>query len=227
MKRIQYYILLFFLISSGYLIKAAAQLHDVGGMAALSLAKDFGRSASVDLEQEFRFDDSFSSFKRSTTSAGLSYTLIRDLLKASAGYDLQYRNEDNFYEMRHRFSLALNAERKYMRYDFKFRTRMQSTYRDENIGDYKFNPKYVWRNKAEVEYSFFQLPLKPYLSGELLCPINSKHGFFADEYRITLGAKYRVSRRNYLDLWLRFDQEIQQVAPENILYIGVGWKYKL
>ena len=185
------------------------------------------RFADLEVEQEFRFDNNMTSFRRSTTSLGFGYELVRDFLKINTGYDLICRDEENHYEMRHRVSVALNAQRKYLRTDFKIRTRLQSTYRDENRGDYKFNPKYVWRNRMEVQYNFFKLPLRPYASGEVLCPVNSRHGLFADEYRLTLGCKYRLTRKNTLDISLRYDHEIQQVAPENILYLNLGWKYKI
>lgn len=219
------YILLFVAFSCIFSTKLSAQLNDGGGIVSASLSRDFGRFASAELEQELRFDNRFTELDRSATSVGFGYTFFRDMLKASAGYDLLYRKEENYYEFRHRFALSLTGEYAYYDFDFKLRTRMQATYRDEDYGDYKFNPKYVWRNKLEVAYNIFGSQWKPYIAGEIFCPTNHQLGFHADEYRLIAGVKYRYSRRVSLNAQVRFDQEIQQANPQNILYVGFGWNY--
>lgn len=205
-----------------------AQFSDIGTAGSISLTKDFNRNVGVSAEQELRFDQLSTSLYRSATSIGIDITLIRRLVHAQLDYDLLYlKNNDIFYEFRHRTSAGLLFQYKYNRLNYRFRTRIQATYRDENRGDYKFNPRYVWRNKLELRYDIFGSPLTPYLFGEMFCPVNSKYGFFMDGYRVSLGTKYKVSKRGELDFQLRFDQEIQQVIPEKMLYCCVGWNYKL
>ena len=182
----------------------------------------------MSVEQELRFDQISSSLNRSATSIGANFTLVRRLLRAEIDYNLLYRrNNDAFYEFRHRASIGLLAQQEQGRINYRLRTRMQSTYRDENRGDYNFNPRYLWRNKLELRYDIFGSPLTPYLYGEIFCPVNSTNGFFMDGYRISLGTKYKVSKRSDLDFRLFFDQDIQQAYPRNILYSCVGWSYKL
>ncbi|MEA4976526.1 MAG: DUF2490 domain-containing protein [Paludibacter sp.] len=209
-------------------VSLCAQLSDVGTLGSISLSKDFNRYMGATIEQELRFDQLSTSLNRSATSIGAEISMIRRILRAEFGYDLLYRkNKDTSYEFRHRSSIGLLAQYKFNRLNYRLRTRMQATFRDENRGDYRYNPVYVWRNRFELRYDVFGSPFTPYLYGEMFCPVNTSYGLFMDGYRISFGTKYKASKRSDFDLQLRFDQEIQQPDQENILYCCVGWNYKL
>lgn len=217
------------LVSIGWItpIFSFAQTRDLGVIGSLALSKDFGRSWSTKVEQELRFNQNLSTFDRSLTSIGVDYSLIRKLLKVGVDYDFICQRQNEYFEIRHRSSVAFATSVSYSSFDFEFRTRAQATWRDETRGDYKFNPKYVWRNKLECSYTIFGSPIKPFLSGEIFCPLNSENGFYMDSYRATLGLKYRISLHTSLQFLLRYDQDVQQPNPKSILYAGVGWNYKL
>jgi hypothetical protein len=121
----------------------------------------------------------------------------------------------------------LSTEKGINRFDLGFRTKVQATWRDELRGSYKYNPKYVWRNKLGLDYDIFGLPLKPFISAELFCPLNGAKGFFLDGYRTTLGVKYKISKHHSVELEMLYDQEVQQANPKGIVYGVVGWNYKL
>jgi len=220
-------IIIFGFLAWAYPHFLSAQTNDAGAIGSLSVSKDIGRNMGATVEQEFRFNQNISSFDRSLTSVGVDYSIIKKLLKAEANYDLIYQRQDTYFEFKHRASASLSAQMKYNSFGFKLRTRGQSTWRDESRGDYKFNPKYVWRNKLECEYTIFGSPVKPFVSGEIFCPINGANGFFMDGYRAVIGAKYRTSARTTLEFLLRYDQEVQVSNPKTMLYGGVGWNYKL
>jgi hypothetical protein len=204
-----------------------AQTSDAGGIGTIGLSKDIGRLLSASVSQEVRFNQNFTSFDRSLTSLEFDYTLIRNLLKVEAGYDFIYQNQVDYYEFRHRAGLGLSGQLKMYSFNFKLRTKVQSTWRDELRGDYKFNPKYVWRNKLECSYTIFGSPVKPFASAEVFSPLNSAAGFYMDGYRATIGAKYRTSAHVTWEFLLRYDHDIQQANPKSIFYTGVGWYYNL
>lgn len=209
-------------------VSLCAQLSDVGTLGSISLSKDLNRYMSATVEQELRFDQLSTSLNRSATSIGADISLIRRILRAQFDYDLLYRkNKDTSYEFRHRSSIGLLAQYKYNSLNYRIRSRMQATFRDENRGDYKFNPVYVWRNRFELRYDIFGSPFTPYLYGEMFFPVNTSYGFFMDGYRISFGTKYKVSKRSDIDFQVRFDQDVQQANPEKILYCCAGWNYKL
>lgn len=206
---------------------ALAQTSDVGGIATVGLTTKLGRNFGAKVEQEVRFNNNFTSFDRTLTSVALDYTLIKKTLKAQIDYDFIYQNQIQFYEVRHRASAALAYSFALNSFEFDLKTRGQSIWRDDARGNYKVNPKLVWRNKIECAYAIFGSPIKPFVSAEMFCPLNNPRGFFMDGYRLVAGAKYRISTHVSIEPFVRFDQEIQQKNPKRIFYGGFGWTYKL
>lgn len=218
---------LFLLITLFASVFMYAQTSDAGAIGSVDISTDIGPLMSANVSQEIRFNQNLTSFDRSMTSLGLDYSLIRKVLKAELGYDFIYQNQINLYEFRHRASFALAAQYKLDSYSFQLKTKAQSTWRDESRGDYKFNPKYVWRNKLECTYTIFGSPVKPFVSGEVFCPLNGGNGFYMNGYRAIMGAKYRTSAHTTLEFMIRYDQDIQQSNPKSIVYGGFGWNYTL
>lgn len=204
-----------------------AQVNDFGGITSFSVSKKIGRNAGAKIEQELRFNNHISTYDRSKTSVGVDYSLFRKKLNVELDYDFINQRNNEYFELKHRVSFGLSTDYAFNKLEFDFRTRGQSTWRDNQRGDYKYNPKYVWRNKLGIAYDLFGSPLKPFASGELFCPLNGSEGFYLDGYRLTTGLKYRVTKRTVLQFELRYDQELQQSNSQNILYAGVGWNYKL
>ena len=216
---------LLFLLFIGIPAALSAQLTDAGGIGAINLSGNLLYGLDWGFSQELRFNNPFSALDRSAPSVDLEYTLIRKVLKADVGYDFLYYNQTTWFEPRHRVAFALSLQQKVDPFALKLRSKIQSTWRDESRGDYKFNPKYVWRNKLEAVYTIFGSPVKPYLSEEIMCPLNTTRGFLLDMFRTEGGVRYRISESTTWQFFLRYDQEVQVKSPKAVLYGGVGWNY--
>lgn len=208
-------------------LSLVAQTSDFGTIGSVAISKDLGRFWSAKAEQELRFNQNSTLYNRSMTTIGVDYAILKKVLKAGFDYDFMHLNRLEYFEFRHRVSTSLSAKLDMHSWGLEWRTKGQATLRDETRGDYNYNPKYVWRNQIEFNYSIFGSPFKPYVSAEIFCPLQSKHGFYIDGLRAVLGLKFRVSQRNSLDFKLRFDQDLQQANPQSMLYGVVGWNYKL
>lgn len=204
-----------------------AQLNDAGFITDISLSKPIGEQFNLQLNQELRGNDRFSLLDRSLTGITFTYKPHNFFLKTALEYDLIYQNTNQGFQFRHRINGSLSANKEINRFTFEMRTRMQATWYNTGTGDYNYNPRMVWRNKLDVSYDIFGSPLKPYLSGELMTQINGKKGFLLNSYRLVTGVKYRYSKRETINAFVRYDQEVQQANPQNILYIGAGWNYRL
>lgn len=204
-----------------------AQYKDFGIMGSFALTKAINKKWDAKLEQELRTNTNTSRYDRSKTTFGLDYTIIKKTLKVEGDYNFIHQRQKEYFEFRNRASFSLTGSKDFNQFSFDLRSRLQSTWRDENRGDYKYNPKLVWRNMLECSYAIFGSPFKPYVSAELFYPINSAHGFYMDGVRATLGAKYRTTQRSTLDFYLRYNQDVQQESPQSMLYAGFGWRYRL
>lgn len=224
-KRIKIFLLFFCGFSVS--LSLVAQTSDFGTIGSVAITKNLGRSWSAKAEQEVRFNQNSTLYNRSMTTIGVDYAILKKVLKAELDYDFIHLNRQEYFEFRHRIATSLSAKLDFQSWELQWRTKGQATLRDETRGDYNYNPKYVWRNQIEFNYTIFGSPLKPYVSAEIFCPLQSKHGFYLDGFRAILGLKYRLSQRNSLDFRLRFDQDLQQANPQSMLYGAVGWNFRL
>ena len=141
-----------------------------------------------------------------------------------AYYNLIYRyNEDRLFEIRHRGYLNLSLRETFGAYTLSWRGRVQGTLRDERVGEYKTNPKYMMKNRLQIEYSIFGSPWQPYLSGELSSELNNPMGNELTRIRFQGGTSWRLNRTDYLDFFLRWDEYLEFKEPR-VLSVGIGFK---
>ena len=203
-----------------------SQLNDAGLITGISASKSLGRSFSLKAEQEFRLNNRIAAFDRSLTGISVDYRIIKSYLKVGVDYNLIYQKNTTYYTFRHRSSAWVTGSYQFRRFEFDVRSRVQSTWRDNARGEYKINPKLVWRNKLEIAYDIFGSPVKPYVSGEIILPINDRNPLYLNAYRLVAGAKYRYSQHETVEVFARFDQDVQQSDAQNIFYLGAGWNYR-
>ncbi|GHT01858.1 hypothetical protein FACS189421_14500 [Bacteroidia bacterium] len=166
-------------------------------------------------------------FDRSVTSAGIDYALFDKKLKLGAYYAFIYLyNDDRLFEPRHRYYFNLSYRETVNSFTLSWRGRVQGTYRDENHGEYKTNPKYGLKNRIQVEYSIFGSPWKPFASCELSNELYNPLGNEWTRIRYQGGVAWRLNRTDYLDFFVRYDHYTDRREPQ-VLSIGVGYKVKL
>ncbi len=196
----------------------------MGAIFSLEFQKDIFRKTGISFEEELRLMDNQANFDRLASTVGIDYSIISKKLKAGIYYCYIYMfNNDFMYENRHRYYLSLSYKEPVGRFDLSWRVRAQGTYRDENRGSYKINPKYVLRNKLQAEYSIFGSPWKPYLSCELTNSLNDPLGNEIYKIRFQGGTSWRLDRTTYLEFFLRADEYFFGEDPR-VFSIGAGYK---
>jgi hypothetical protein len=161
------------------------------------------------------------------TSLGADYSIISKRLKAGAYYCFIYTyNSDFYYETRHRFYLSLSYKQPLGDFTLSWRGRFQGTNRDESRGQYKINPKYVLRNKLDLEYSIFGSPWTPYISADFSTLTNDPMGNELYRIRYQGGVNWRLNRTDYMKFFVRFDDNFPGKEP-NVISLGVGYQIKL
>jgi hypothetical protein len=179
------------------------------------------------MEEEVRLIDNTIGFDRSVTSLGIDYALFDRKLKFGAYYAFIYLyNNDFLFEPRHRAYFNLSYKETVNRFTFSWRGRLQGTYRDENRGEYKINPKYGMKNRFQIEYSVWGRPWKPFISCDLSTDLNNPAGNDLTRIRYQAGTAWRLNRTDYMDFFLRYDQYRDTREPD-VISVGVTYKYKL
>jgi hypothetical protein len=101
-----------------------------------------------------------------------------------------------------------------------------ATFRDENVADYRVNPKLYWRNRLQASYQAPNSRFKYSLSVELHWLLNDPKASVVDNVRTVLSVDYRLSRRQHLEFSARMDNDIQVKKPVDRFYFGITYHYK-
>ena len=207
--------------------KLSAQDSDFGIRFGAEISKKLTQKIELQFEEELRLNQNISAFDRSMTTLGGSYSLNKTF-KAGLFYTYIYANNQNdgYYESRHRFGGWIQAAHKVNRIKFSLREKFQNTYRDEDLGNYKYNPKMYLRSKLEVSYNIKNLPLDPYLSVEMHYQLNNPYGNDIDKWRYTAGVEYGINKRFAIDLFYRVDDEANVKNAVRTSVLGTMLKYK-
>ncbi len=207
----------------------AATDQDAETLWGAEITKKFKKSLELSLEEELRTKDFINEIDRLSTSFGVTYNHpdFKDL-KVSVNYNFLNYFENNYIEEnRHRVSAHLQYKYSFGGFDFSLRTRFQATFRDETLGNYKVNPKYIWKNRIGVAYKIYGTPYEPYFNLEVSNPVAHPDENQINRLRYKLGCEYRVNKKNALDLFVRYTQDINQKEPMNSIGVGIGYRFKL
>ncbi|MDR2039631.1 MAG: DUF2490 domain-containing protein [Bacteroidales bacterium] len=223
MFRLLLLILLLFSVS----VIAQQREMDGGACLAVEVKKGITRNLDLSVEEEVRLITNNTGFNRSMTTLGADYSLFNRRMKVGLYYCYMYvYNSDFYYESRHRVYLSLSYKQPLGNFILSWRGRLQRTYRNENKGEYKVNPKYILKNKLELEYHILGSRWRPFLSCDLSNTINDPIVNEIYRARFQGGTNYRLSRATSLDLFLRFDEYFSGKDPR-VFSIGVAYKVKL
>jgi hypothetical protein len=221
------FILLFSVLALASSAQNSGKETDGGASFSFELEKEYGRFFSMSVEEELRLISNSTGFDRSATSIGADCALLGRRLKIGAYYAFIYLyNDDYLYESRRRFYLNMIYRETFGPFTLSWRGRLQETRRDENRGDYRINPRHVLKNRIQAEYSIWGSPWKPFLSGEFSNNLNDPESNAPIRIRYQGGVSWRLNRTDYLDFFIRFDQNTAGQDP-NAIFLGVGYKMKI
>ena len=203
-----------------------SQTYDFGGTGGYQVSHSLNYLWDISLAQDLRFNQNLTNYARFNTTAEIDYNVWRKKAKIGVLYSfINKENSDYYYDNRHRFAAQLSYRESFPHWRFSWRGRVQSTLRNEDYGDYKVNPKYYLRNKFQVNYLLQGSRFKPSLSCEFYYQLNNPDHNIIDKIRTTVGCDYVLTRQSTLEIFVRYDKEIQVKNPLNICMLGVFYKY--
>lgn len=204
---------------------AAAQTFETGGVAGVEYDLKILKGWHVTFDGELRIDHNFTHFDRVKLEVGTNYTFWQKRVKVGAAYDFlcYHDREDQCFDDRHRVKGFITIAPKFGAWKIAYRAQVQSTFRDERRGDYRFNPKTYMRNRLQVTWSVPHEPVKLYVSEEFWWRLYKPGDNIIDRLRSTAGVVYDVNKHHSLDFFLRFDHDVQVSNPERTLSVGVSY----
>jgi hypothetical protein len=159
----------------------------------VSLIKDL----KLKLTEESRFYQNASSLRQLFIAPALEYE-VNQYFSVAAAYKLRQKYEYKVASKTdHTFYFDANAEYKLHRLTFSERTRYETS--SEEIKDDVNNSENIayWRQKVEVDYDIYRLPVTPSISAEYYFPIENNIPRYADKLRMFIGADYEYFRHKF------------------------------
>lgn len=192
---------------------------DVGLRLSAEISNRFNRFWSVSLEEEVRFRDDISTFDRLYSTVAVTYR-INPYFHTSLAYQhrlIQQKgkastNYQGYLDFRHRGILSVSFSYPVGQFEFSLRQRLNGTLRTDSVNPLeKSNPQIISRTRMQAEYSFWSIPLKPYVSVEMFNPLNNP-AYISDVWletmRYTGGFTYRLDARNRIELYYFYEDEM-------------------
>jgi hypothetical protein len=206
----------------------AAQEDDFGTWIEIGLEKQITKNFRLEFEEEIRIFKNFGELDRIATGLGGAYTFNK-YLRAGAGYTWLYKNRVNreLWEHRHRFHLYLRGRYKIDRFTFTLRERLQSTFVDESIPGFGYNPRIYLRSRLQAAYNIKGSDFTPFTSAEMYYQLNNPKGNQIDNMRYTLGSGWAISKNFDIDAFLRLDQELNVKNPVSYWILGLSFNIGL
>lgn len=206
----------------------AQRTTDFGGILQAEYQNNFIGNFDVWVKEDLRFDHDFSKYSRSKTTLGFDYRFTRYGFKVGAGFDYinKYTKKQIF---RNRYRVFVNASYKYVyrNWEFGYRMRFITMYRDERTGYYNYTPELSWRNRLSVSYQRKNSRYKYTLSGELYFQINQDKRLELNTLLLAAEVDYRLTRRQYLSLFMRDYRDVYVESDQiRTVFVGIGWRFK-
>lgn len=200
---------------------------DLGSSLSADITKRIIPGLNLSLEEDFRLRDNLSEVDRFSTTLELSYKPWK-FLKLGGAYNLiNYNHETKGWEVRHRYYFFATGSYRINRFTVSLRERFQSTYR---VGvketSKRANPKLYLRSRLEVEYDIRNCKFEPFASVELYNTLNDPQGNKMNKLKYTAGSKYKLNKRNSLQLYYRYVNFKDDDEGNGKHMIGLGYSYK-
>ena len=164
---------------------------------------------------QLRFDDNFS-LDKYLIETEVEYNAFKFLeFGATYRFVVNPRNTKST-EYNHRFAINATAKKDFKRFESKFRLRY-SNYADDEISDKEF-----FRYKASLKYDIKKCKITPYAAVEAFQQLNDGK---LHKMRYTLGADYKLFKKNFLGLSYKLDYYKNEYKNRHIISLGYKIKF--
>lgn len=209
-------------------LQMVAQENNSSLRPAIKVEKAFSERFSLQLEHETRYYTNLKEFERFTTSLGADYSFTKNW-SAGLTYLWLYQNniKENLYASRNRFDLSLKYKTKIGDWNFSISEKFRTTYYDESKENQSYSPKNVLFTKGEVAYNIKPVSLTPYINGQLRYAVNHPTKNAVNQYRWSVGAKYKINKLLGVDLYFEQRGDMNADKPGRVRIIGTALKFTI
>lgn len=194
-----------------------AQQKDFQLWSNAGMSKEFNKKFTLGGEFNTRFNQNVSSIDNYFVDLSAKYK-VSDWYKPGITYRLRWANDARFrqrLDIDNTFRVKLNDER------FYFRVKAQREFENSARGDDAL--------RLRLKYSHeFGKKVKGYAAGEYFYSWRYTDGVRAwTRQRYTGGLEFEFKKKNFIDVYYRYQFDTNLPAPDQDYIIGIGYKLEL
>jgi hypothetical protein len=204
-----------------------AQTEDFQLWSGINLDISITKKISFKIEEEIRLKNNVTEVDMYFTDAGISYDFWKNFTLAG-NYRYTRKNEpEGIYSNMHKYYIDLEYDNNIGRFEYSFRTRYQSRYKNIKSSELGFRPEKHSRNKISLAYDIYRSPLKPEIWCEIYYQLNNPYGNGLDKIRVAPGLNYSINRANRIKIYYMIEKELSVKNPATNYILGIGYSYRL
>lgn len=193
----------------------AAQNDDLELWASLKFSKDVSKRVRFELEEQVRWADSLSQYKKNFTNIGVKYELHKRHSLSGFLRIIDELDEEKYM----RFHIDLNSSLNLKGIPIAFKQRLRYQYGWDGFSNY--DKSFVRAKWSCVVKSNF---ISPFLAHEFYWEIPEYDAL--SRQRTTLGLQWAMAKDLKVKLYLRNHAEVNKKNPDRLSIIGIGTHYK-
>jgi hypothetical protein len=206
-------------------LPVAGQYQDLQLWSSVGIRTNITPKLRIGIEEEARFFENISLLDKLNSNLTIDYELF-DGVRFGLLYRLiTNRQKDGDYELNHRFSASLAAEKQKGPWVLGANVKFQKTYEALFHSDDWYLPKNYFRVEGEISRPLNMNRSEPYASLEWWLYMPQGQRVFFDQYRLTLGVKHKLSRDHRINVYYRIQQEVQVEDPLLAHVLGIGYLF--
>ena len=188
----------------------------------ITLDKKITSSFRLEFIQGLRIDNNLGKVDNAFIEILPSYKIHKNIK-----IELPYRYSVFSDKTKNRLSLSASYQYIFKSISLKYRLKLYKLYEDgKAINDNQIPFGTLIRNKFSLRYKLNET-ITPYFSGELFYLRKKEINYF-NEYKITLGIKVNLERKNSMNFFYAFKKtDISKTLPNYIYILGINFTTKL
>jgi hypothetical protein len=202
-----------------------AQQQDLQMWVSAGFRADLSDKIRVSIEEEARYFENISRLDKLNSDLTLDYKLSNSVSIGVLYRLISNRNASGYYNLDHRFNLHLEYDRSVRAWTFGAQIKAEKTFDQFSGLNDKYLPNNYIRIKGEISRLMVDRKTEPYVNLEFWYKLPQGQTAFVDQYRLTMGLKYKADKNNRLNLFYRIQQEIQVKDPLFAHVLGAGYTF--
>ena len=194
-----------------------AQTTDYELWSGVTAQINTGKKNRFAVEQQFRFNDTLSSFKNTFTAISWKFKFSKRFAVKTKYRFTAVPNKNNHGRISADFIYAWNKKKFPMRIKNRLRYQRRSTFNSAKRASYI-------RNKLTFDYNASKL-VDPIISGEIFYRLDGKYEFRA--WRINTGLSWRINKKLGINTYYQLEQEFNMQTNDRFHVMGIDLVWKI